>query len=344
MHSKIVRFPSRKLGRKAQEESQLNWIFILIVGAVIMAFFVFIVVKQRAASEAKFAGTVTRQLNTILIGAKVSSGTVQEIPTPELSIRFTCNDYYIGVASQRLGNRILFAPEFLEGDRLITWTMDWNVPFKVTSFLYLTSPLVRYIIVAQSETDRAALEIFNALPQKLNKRLISMGEYDSLSDAGDKYVRFIFVNPSGDTFAIPTALQNVLVSGLKVETEAHDLRFLVKSGTQLITSGAIKKYGEPEAMYGAIFTDKEDEYDCIMKRAYERLKMVAKVYYEKLNLIAPIYAQTGCEGFYRNNPYLDEIIGAVEVYPPGYSQIAEAKATLKEQNTRIQLQSCPLIY
>jgi hypothetical protein len=203
---------------------------------------------------------------------------------------------------------------------------------------------LRYVIVAPTETDRKSQELFEALPQKLNKRLVPVSEYDSLADAGDRFVRFIFVNPVSDSFPLPAALENILVSGLVVDTEAHTLRFLVKSSTDLIASGPLHTYVEPESLYGAVFTDKSDEYACIMERAYQRLEMVAKVYYEKLNSIAPIYDQTNCEGFYRNNPELDAIIRAAEPYPPNYGAIADAKERLKEKNTRIQLQSCPLIY
>jgi hypothetical protein len=345
--TKRFRFPGRRsFGRKAQDESQLNWIFILIVGAVILAFFTFIVVKQRAASEAKFAGKVSQQLNTILVGAKVSSGTVQDIPTPELSIRFTCNDYYIGPASQRLGGRIVFAPEFLEGDRLITWTMDWNSPFKVTSFLYLTSPFVRYSIIGKSLDDPKTRNLFESLPQKLNKRFFSIEDYNAgtISEDGDKYVRFIFVDV-GDSFNFPVGFDKVEISGLTVNTNSHQLQFLVKSSSGLITSGPKYTYIEPEVLYGGVFADKYDNYECIMKRAYSRLNMVSRVYLERLNEIAPVYDATNCEGFYRNNPNLDLLVKSTVNYPPDYPGVADAKVALEETNIKkLQLLSCPLIY
>jgi len=160
--------------KKAQvQETQLNWVFILIVGAIILGFFTFIVMKQKVSSEAKFSGKVSQQINTILVGAKVSSGTVQMIPTPELEIRFTCNDYYIGPASQRLGNRVVFAPEYLDGDELITWALDWSVPFKVSTFLYMTTPFIKYVVVDSDEDEK----FFNALPDKLNKYSVNYLEF-----------------------------------------------------------------------------------------------------------------------------------------------------------------------
>ncbi len=349
---KMARFPHRFVrGRKAQAESQLNWIFILIVGAVILAFFAYIVLKQRAASEAKFAGKVSTQLNTILVGAKVSSGTVQEIPTPDLEIRFTCNDYYIGPASQRLGNRVLFAPEYLEGNKLITWTLDWNVPFKVTGLLYLTSPTVRYIVIGSSLDEPAADGLFDALPQKLNKQMFSIADYDAggIRDEGDLHVRFIFVDV-GDSFNAPEGFDDVDISGLVVKSAGGGpsglpyVQFLERSGTALVQSGARHTYMEDEVLYGAIFSDDADIYECLMGRAYSRLNMVARVYYEKLNVIAPEFDATHCEGLYRDNPDLDLLIKATGVYPPSYGDIGQVKSALKEKNTRAQLRSCPLIY
>jgi hypothetical protein len=332
--------------RRAQAETQLNWIFILIVGAVILAFFTFIVIKQRAASEAKFAGKVSQQLNTILVGAKVASGTVQIIPTPDLEIRFTCNDYYIGPASQRLGNRIVFAPEYIEGNQLITWTLDWNVPFKVTSLLYMTTPFVRYVVIGQSADDPEAVKIFNALPTKLNKDLFSTADYNTpgtIINANDRHVRFIFVN-LGSLFNLPYGFEEEEISGLAVDTVNRNVQFLVRSETGMITSGPVHTYLEPEVLYGALFSDKASDYECLMKRAYERLNIVSTVYFEKMNTIAPIYDRTNCEGFYRNNQDFQGLISSTDTYPPDYAIIGSTKTKLEEVNTRLQLQSCPVFY
>ncbi|NQU78343.1 hypothetical protein HQ545_01095 [Candidatus Woesearchaeota archaeon] len=330
--------------RKAQAESQLNWIFILIVGAVILAFFTLIVVKQRGAAEAKFAGKVSQQLNTILVGAKVASGSVQIIPTPDVSIRFTCNDYYIGPASQRLGNRVMFAPEFIEGNKLITWTLDWNVPFKSTSFLYLTSPFVRYYIVGRDVTDPAAMSLFDSVPNQLNKRLISLSDFELVRDDGDKNLRFIFVDLGRESFDIPAALEDVDLSGLIVDTEGHRVRFLVRSVDALISSGPYYTYTENEVMYGAFFSDNEEMYSCIMERAYNRLNMVSRVLLEKFNIMAPDYESTSCEGLYRDNPELSRMIIATESYHPDYSEVGSLKSELREKNQLAQLRSCPLLY
>lgn len=342
------RLKRMKMSRKAQAESQLNWIFILIVGAIILAFFTFIVIKQRAASEAKFAGKVSQQLDTILAGAKVSSGTVQIIPTPELSIRFTCNDYYIGPASQRLGNKVVFAPEFVEGNQIITWTVDWNVPYKVASLLFVTAPTVRYIIVGQTSSDKEAKAIYDALPAKLNKKLYSITDYSSgtITDENDAYVRFVFVNPTG-VYNIPSDFSDAEVSGLSVDNSNMQVQFLersVSSPNSFTTTGGKQGYTEDALLYGAVFSTRYDDYACLLTRAYSRLNMVSRVYYEKLNVLGSEWTSTSCEGFYKDNTKLKSMIDATNSYPPTYADIGTGKRDLKEMNEKLQLYSCPLIY
>ena len=194
--SKIKNYKStkRRLYKKAQVEAQFNWIFILIAGGLILAFFSYVVIKQKAASEIKLAGKITKQLNTVLTGAKVSSGATELIPISKADIRFSCNDYYIGAASQRLGNRVVFAPEFINSDKIITWALDWNLPFKVNTFLYLTSPLTRYIVIGDSST--ILTKINNSLPDTLNKDYFVDASDPNIVDEDDEYVRFIYVTPS----------------------------------------------------------------------------------------------------------------------------------------------------
>ncbi len=334
--------------RKAQgAESQFNWIFVLIVGVLILTFFGYIILKQKTASEAKFSGTVTKQLNTILVGAKVSSGTVQEIPTPEVSIRFSCTDYYIGPASQRLGTRVIFAPEYLdELSSIITWTLDWNNPFKVTSFLYLTSPKIRYYVIGPD--NEKTNKFYKSLPDKLNKKQFTPEELNSnaVLFENDKAVRFIFYNTGAlDTeYLLDSSFSEAIASGLSIEPTTNKLQFLSFTGTALTPVGEPVEFHEDPVMFGAIFSDNKDIFDCVLERAYTRLNIITQVYFEKLNLLAPEFKGDSCELYYLKNQKLSKIIFATQNYPPDFSELGPAISGLKSDNTRLQLQSCPLIY
>jgi hypothetical protein len=339
-------FQRRRLGKKAQDDSQFNWIFILIAGSLILAFFIVIVMKQKSASDAKFAGKVSQQLNAILAGAKVSSGSVQTINTPEVSIRFTCNDYYIGPASQRLGNKIVFAPEFVEGNELMTWTLDWNVPFKAATFLYITNPRVRYVVVGNGPD---AEKLYSALPKKMNKgKLISESELGKVIFDNDIHTRFIFVTSLFVSKTISDTFAAEDVSGLLVDMTNRKFQFMEKTGNSLGPAGTPQVYAEDELMYGAVFSNNAQEYSCLLKRAYNRLNLVSSVYYQRLLSMSKSFeAGSACEGFYMDNSDTTnqlKVLMAAAGSSADMPNLDAAKAKLKEQNKRLQLQSCPMIY
>jgi hypothetical protein len=162
----------------------------------------------------------------------------------------------------------------------------------------------------------------------------------------DRYVRFIFVDV-GTMFNIPAGFEDVAVSGLTVSTVDTTFQFLERSASNpnaFNTQGAVQKYMEREVLYGAVFSDSSEEFDCLIRRAYERLNVVARVYFEKFNEIAPMYEATYCEGSYRDSPEIGSLITATEVYPPDYAMIGAAKDGLGRRNKELQLKSCPLMY
>ena len=63
------------MGKSGQVQITFNWIYILIAGAVILLFFVGIVVKQKVVSEERLATDVVDILDSIFTAAGVSSKT-----------------------------------------------------------------------------------------------------------------------------------------------------------------------------------------------------------------------------------------------------------------------------
>ena len=74
--------------KKGVIEVQFNWIFVLIVGAIILAFFVSIVMKQKDLSSGRLGTKLATDLETITTGAEVSVGTAQLIKVPNSLIEF----------------------------------------------------------------------------------------------------------------------------------------------------------------------------------------------------------------------------------------------------------------
>ena len=77
--------------RKSQISIQFHWIFILIAGALILTFFVSIIMKQKSVSEQKIATTLITDLDEIISGA--AAGDIESIhivKIPETEIEYIC--------------------------------------------------------------------------------------------------------------------------------------------------------------------------------------------------------------------------------------------------------------
>ena len=181
------------MGKRGMIELHFNWIFVLIAGAVIFVFFINIVNKQRDFSEIKSSGTIITNLDSILIGAQVSTKTVNMIDMPKVDIGFECNRFFIGSLPKQIKSNVVFAPGLLKGKNMITWTLDWNTPYRVTNFLYITDPQLRYVVVYYDLTQAIADKIFDELPKEINKEIIRINQLNGFSNKNNYKVKFIFV-------------------------------------------------------------------------------------------------------------------------------------------------------
>ena len=152
-------------------EVQFNWVFVLIVGAMILLFFTTAIMRQKDISEAKIAATILTDLETITTGAKVSRSTFQIINVPDTKIKFSCDDclckFSIGDNSKPFRDKVIFAPEYIKGRQVLAWTQEFSMPFRVSNLLYLTSPQLRYIIRASGSSNLLADLIDETLPDEI---------------------------------------------------------------------------------------------------------------------------------------------------------------------------------
>ena len=133
-------------------EIQFNWIFVFMVGAMILLFFFGFVSSQRERSDQILAYKVVRDTSTIITPLGVSSGK-SDLITIIKPIEFSCDPSTCtshGCTSsfsvQESGVKwetpvqVIFSPDLIKGRKMVTWSVDWGMPYRVTNFIYLTSP------------------------------------------------------------------------------------------------------------------------------------------------------------------------------------------------------------
>jgi len=344
--------------RKAQVETQFNWIFVLIVGAIIMIFFVAIVMRQKASSEFKISETVMTDLQSIFTGGSVSTGTSQLIETPKIEIDFYCTSYSMGInkPSNPIENMVIFAPTKIQGRNIITWTLDYNLPYKITNFLYITTPEMRYIFVTNSPR---LISFYNStLPKEMNVEFID--DVSQIKNKNNYKVRLIFFSdPQSE--AVPEELRYLGEDLTALWIQASVLTFYKAKGDRFVTQGDSdgKTYTadiadqqlEP-SKYGAIFTDDIEMYNCMMSKALKRAYFVSRVYEERNKNIIIYLESTNsyCSYFqYSQQDFAIFVTGlerahsqfpedlSIQALPASASQIADKNKILLQK-------SCPLIY
>lgn len=348
--------------KKAVIEVQFNWIFVLIVGALILAFFLGIVLKQKELSQGKLGVRLAADLETITTGAEVSKGTAQPIRVPGLGIHFDSEGclrrYTIGGGTKQYKEKIIFAPSRIEGTEVLAWTLDWNLPYRITNFLYLTSPFMRYILVAAAFDDFAA-NINNTLPDRVYKEVIS--DPTAVQDQNNYKVRLIFFPTYTGQIIVPNSLEymkNEDVTALSItasDPQHTTVEFYEKSGTNFQHVGTVDT-AQLESLYGAIFTDDYEMYYCNLREAFRKMYLVTTVIHNRTNMLYnEVSLSSGCIDEYAFaltslDTLYAESQGLYSEFPGGLSGtridtvLDEAFVNLEQYNKNLQLQSCPEMY
>ena len=307
----------KRLHKKADVEIQINWIFIIIVGGIILIFFVGLITKQKTVSTTKLNINIRESLDTIFTSSQVASGTANLINTPELEVDFDCDNYYVGEfdsgINKPLGKtRIIFVPDRLEGKQLVTWSMEWNMPYKIVDFLYIIPKDVRYIFIYNSQDEKTfAEEIISLMPKDVQPELVHVNEINALKHTNSyktRFVRFSNERLSGQldksfekkdlSYISIVPDQNSKESGKVVfviyakNAASNSYDFELARNTQDASTLPYMDYN-PEfvtekrypTLFGAIISDNIDLYECMLKRALNRHSYITSIYDNRMQKI-----------------------------------------------------------
>jgi hypothetical protein len=344
-------------------ELQFHWIFILIAGALILAFFFSVVQKQRALSEEKLAVTLSAQMDAIFAGAIESKGTTQRLVTPQPGIAFACSqvcecNFVIGDKATEFRDKILFAPALIADQDAIAWAVDWKAPFRVANFLMLTNPGIKYYLIYDNANPRSSQlhdKVRKALPKELNaESLPSPDRVLAVSPEGDAQTRFVFIGTAKpDLRQLGAEFADEDVSGIWIDDDASRVVFYEMAGFGELDFNELPSALAGDAtLYGAIFAGDRRMYDCMAKRGFEKLAIVADVQAKRAAALQSSLARPEC-------PYITQTLDMVaraatalsgapsldtEEAAVALQTVLQAQSELKRQNDNLILQSCPELY
>jgi len=372
--------------RKAVIEVGFSWIFILIAGVVILGLFTYITVKQGNFFKTVINANLLTDLNAIFIGAQVSKNTAAQFNIPETTLTFDCQSYGI---EQGLGNdinhdllgRFIFAPDRLKTSELITWSKPWSLGFRITNFLYITSPYIKYYIVYNpSDIDDApfALDIYNDLPTQIQKELVPIGgaamienqnydkvivlvlgsQYEGTDLPSSVYKESDFSKYDDDdvifVHAIPTVSGEYYLSDevtVSVDIVYKDKNQDIQDFSEF--NAGVTKQGiyDLAALYGAFISGNQHVFQCMMDKAYIKARDVVEIYEERTNNLNQNYPYAVCQGHYGTYalPEFADMSSNLwyqngNVVTVRISNIANNIRNFDLYNKNLERASCPLLY
>tara|TARA_Y100000310_G_scaffold140596_1_gene140030 strand:- start:85 stop:1191 length:1107 start_codon:yes stop_codon:yes gene_type:complete len=365
--------------KRGQIQVQFNWIFILIVGALILLFFLGVVRTQKKLSDTKISATISTDLRAILSGVEVSTQTAALIDIPKTEIDFNCEGYSVGgLAGMR--PTASFSPNVIKGNRLMSWAVPWSVPYRIMNFVYLTTPEIRYIIVDDDDADPDSLadKLEAALPQKIieeedNDRIMMnkevVNDLVGIEDKNNYKVRVVFFT---DT-----------LNDLQSDTTPSELQYLKGDLTAInvkVTSGGINGYGQItfykqdgtsfdyvkttavdsttdylglQSLIAAVFAEDIDSYNCNMKRAFKKMEFMTGIYESRTTELKDNHPDPTCTLTYLGAAGylttikskagdLSEVLDSSDINDI-YDKVYDVDS-LNNSNDRAQKLSCPEIY
>ncbi|NQV09305.1 hypothetical protein HQ529_05635 [Candidatus Woesearchaeota archaeon] len=345
-------------------EVQFNWIFVLIAGALILLFFVIIVQRQTDVSEEKESIDIRTNLKTILTSAKQSTNTLFSLQMPKTEITYDCTGYSVkGTNPIKLGES--FSPSLLKSVRrtLYLWSLDWSVPYKTANFQYVVTPDVRYVIVSEDQYSAYATKLYSMLPGNITKEFKQLVEIGGLVDKNNYKVKFIFFGNGIELPSFTNNMENEDVTAIKIDVSVEceskldgcgTITFYEKGDSNLLVEKGEHPFLKKESLLGGIFVDKEEIYECVMKKAMKRLEMVTNVYINRTDELYNYFIEDGLGYCDIHTKYFSalnklnniasesnvfEISNIINIYNNAYLE-----NNLKIMNRDLQRASCPLIY
>ncbi len=300
--------------KRAQVESQFNWIFILIAGGIILLLFATFIYRYKTINDQKQQLMFSRQLDLQIATLEVSSqpSLVNRTDLPNKELKFNCQ----GMSGMSFGKKVVFAPLSIKPDELYVYSYPFKAGFVVTNFVYVIDPDILYVFITDEndETYRQIIKTLGIARSAVRKKVYegfgsAMGDEDLFSKF--KSIRFVFVNPTGtiDLSSYVNDNKKQHISALEIDhggTDGnHKLTFYELDDSGNLVAGQKQEtyYFDDASLLGAVVTDNKKMYDCMMASGFDRLYYLADIYYEKIVLLKDdTNLGLDCREFYKLNP------------------------------------------
>jgi hypothetical protein len=270
------------MNKEGQLSTVFNWMYVAIAGGVILLFFVYIIVGQTSSSEQKLSLDLVQEVKKIFIGAGISERTTNIIPLNNLAeevFYFECEEGVSrfglkkGLVTEEDNINPIFSPDEIKSTELYLWSLPYNLPYKVTNLLFVSSAHNKYYY--DEVSDELSFNFINS-----TKKVFNIEQLTDLVEKGSNYqARIIYFKGIGP---VPEKLKEFGEKLTAVEVTESNVKYYYNSKGSWKEMGNVEIISinnkQPAALYAAIFSANPQMYQCNMMKAFKRLQYVNQIY------------------------------------------------------------------
>jgi hypothetical protein len=333
--------------KKAQIEVTFHWVFVLIAGAAILAFFLMITKHEKDSATDQTARSISGRLEALLSAIEQNPDSVQIQDKLNVEMEFSCNEeghtYKLKGSSSTspLQTQILFSPKVLGNAKTIAWTRLYTSPYPVAPILYFSDENTEYIFV--DGPAGIAKKYYDKFPEQFERKFMTEDEINQLEDQG--FRQNIIVTEPATNLNLQSSLarkSTILVINDNAATNQNSYVEFIYHNSPPVTVPYINE----ETLFGAIVSGDDQLYGCAMEKLMRVSRIVGNI---NLNRTAMI-GQTDnakCNLFFVQIPqqYIEDIITeSTYSADKDYSNLRSRITTVQNLNKEMSRANCPTIY
>lgn len=339
------------MNKRGEIEVQFNWIYIAIVGGLVLVAAFSIIPKLLKSSEQSTASDFTAQLESMITAIKYNSNSENELNLLSTEFIFNCADFSLThptIGALSTENQPIFSPNIIKS-RIYGYSLIWEMPFKTEYFTFLSSPGVKYVF----KNSLKSKKLYDFLPNNLNKNIFS--EFSQIKSEDYYKIRLItFDSIPSTNLKFSKDIKDEDVTIIKIEIIKDQELFPDSFGKAIYyekDSNSFKKIKEvyffdKASLIAAIYADSPEYYLCNLKKAINKLHAVSMIKKNRIGYFVPMENLSRCP-FEESIEYLEKMesladnFQETEVY---FRNIYDTKIKIREENLLLDRLSCPTIY
>lgn len=324
-------------------ELHFHWIFIMIIGTIILTFFFTIAYKQRELSTQKLAHQLSTDLNAVFTAALAAKGVTQTLLIPRTGVTFTCTttcdcNYYINQKATPFQD--IYTQETLTDPAVIVWSIDWKLPFRATNFLLIGQPSTKYLFVTDTTPHSTQLhkKISQDIPTAFDTSFTT--QLNTKDITSNTRLIYLATTPGTEINNLPNG-----ATALQIDPTRRKLTYYTPTLLGIETHET--SYAGDALMYAAIFTTNPQHYQCGISTALDKLSRVTTVHTQRAKNIEQAISTTKPECAYPTDlleQYTNLASQQTTQPNPNLAQLEQTAQQLNQHNENLILHSCPEMY